>query len=120
MLNSARDAWEVKAYQPLVLSINNSEAIYKFHCGNLIIMTIIDVGFIEEYIENNGLMVKLLNDSEYMMEVSRIKEDKNKCNTIQVSAHFFGRVSFEFISLTWFLDELIYRIERTHEVADSS
>ena len=101
--------YENIGYYPLTLSINNPEALFDFYCGNIIIMVIADRQVISERFSNHGLEVKFTH-AGYVMSITQKNSTRYKSTlTLNVSSHFLARLAFEFVSLDWFIKELVVR-----------
>lgn len=101
-------------YYPFTLSIRNAEALYNFYDGELNIIIAVDPCIIEEYFDEKGYDVRFLEEDDWVMAISQKGSSENDPNFIRVSWHFFGRIPYEFLSLRWFLDELIYMMQSSH------
>lgn len=97
----------INAYYPLTLSISNAEALYNFYSGNISIIVLVDLEIIRERFSANGINVTFYEDSEYALKLSKGKGE------VRVSRHLFGRIFYEFMSLEWFMEEMIHKIEDT-------
>lgn len=104
-----RFKFENIGYYPFTLSIHNPEALFDFYCGNIVIIIIADTQIISNKFSNYGLKVKFTH-GEYVMSITRRDSARRKGGlTLNVSMHFLGRLAFEFVSLEWFIDEIVAR-----------
>lgn len=88
---------------PVLLTIKNPESIYKFYDGQISIVTIVDSGVIESKLRTHNLNLNFIeNDDDWVAE---IVENNNQVMKIGWSLWF--RIHAEFISLDWFVNEII-------------
>jgi hypothetical protein len=108
------------AYYPYVLSFEDPQALFDFYSGNLFILVLVDRGVMTRRVASQNLTLRFLGNSEWadgdwMIEVKHADQDEEDAGYMCVSGHFFRRVACEFLSLDWFLEELIHRAQRTPE-----
>jgi len=96
------------AYYPIMLSISNPEALYRFYTGELTIIVIVDTGVIEEKLKPLNLSFRLtLNNTDWMAEITNAQQHDNEFSFLKMSYMLWNRLYTEFLSLDWFLDEMI-------------
>jgi len=95
-------------YYPFSLSIYDSEAWYAFHCDKLVICVLVDSAVIENEFKVHGLGMELQPDKDWVMAITNSRPSEGETEHRQVSRHFFGRLFVEFLSLGWFMQELIH------------
>lgn len=98
-------------YHPFTLSIRDAKALYNFYDGEMNIIVAVDPSVIEKFFDQKGYDVRFLQKDDYAMEISYKELSTTDPKPTIVSSHFFVRVFSEFLSLKWFLDELIYKME---------
>ena len=95
-------------YYPFSLSIYEPSAWYNFYSGNLMIIVAIDTKVIEEKLSREGITIKLTAEwDRFPVELTSLSSDAG--NKSLIGGHLFGRLFYEFLSLDWLLDEMIYR-----------
>jgi len=95
-------------YYPFSLSIYEPTAWYDFYSGNLMIIVAIDTKVMEEKLSREGISIKLTAEwDRFPVELTSPGSNAGKKSLI--GGHFFGRLFYEFLSLDWLLDEMIYR-----------
>jgi len=107
MLNSAK--YLNGGYYPFILTIKNPNAAYAFFVGEIILMVAIDFNVLADKLASHNLIVEYLNKPDYALKITNTNVDK-KFDQIYIANHFFGRLAFEFLSLDWFAEEIIYRV----------
>lgn len=101
-LNEAKSLTAWTPYYPFVLSIRDPEDVMAFVGGDLIIMVIVDHAAIQEQSNSLGCLVEPVNEPFRGFRFKTI-EDGSTPGECLVSAHFFSRIAFEFVSLQWFV-----------------
>jgi len=71
----------------------------------------VDPGAIEEYLDQKDYNVKFLEEDHHAMEISRKESSAEDPKCMIISRHYFGRIPWEFLSLKWFLDGLVHKME---------
>jgi len=95
-------------YYPLSLSIYEPTAWYDFYSGALMILVAIDIKLIEEKLSREGISIKLTAEwDRFPVELTSLGSKTG--NKSLIGGHFFGRLFYEFLSLDWLLDEMVYR-----------
>ena len=95
-------------YYPFSLSIYEPTAWYDFYSGNLMIIVAIDTKVIEEKLSREGISIKLTAEwDRFPVELTSLGSKAR--NKSLIGGHFFGRLFYEFLSLDWLLDEMVYR-----------
>jgi len=95
-------------YYPFSLSIYEPTAWYDFYSGNLMIIVAIDTKVIEEKLSREGISIKLTAEwDRFPVELTSLGSKAG--NKSLIGGHFFGRLFYEFLSLDWLLDEMVYR-----------
>jgi hypothetical protein len=103
--------FRVFGYYPFTLSIHDPEVLYDFYNGDLVITVILDQARVIELAARQGVEVVFTNDAEYPLEMRTNEQAKAGGDyRMKVGRHFVGRLGCEFLSLEWFVDELVYRI----------
>lgn len=105
-------------YYPFSLSIYEPTAWYDFYSGNLMIIVAIDTKVIEEKLSRQGISIKLTAEwDRFPVELTGL--GSNAGNKSLMGGHFFGRLFFEFLSLDWLLDEMVYRYHHDNATAEN-
>lgn len=102
--------YSMPGYYPFSLLIRDPEAAFEFYNGRLLIFVFIDPETISARLSRDGLKVKFENNEKWAFSVTHTDPERtNDFGPMQVGQYFWGRVACEFLSLDWFLDEIIYR-----------
>jgi hypothetical protein len=98
-------------YYPFSLSIYEPDNWYDFYLGKLMIIIAADTKVIEEKVSRQGISIKITGEwNKFPIEITDLGSDgRNKSNKSLVGGHFFGRLFYEFLSMDWLMDEIIYR-----------
>jgi hypothetical protein len=99
-------------YYPFTLSILNSEALYQFYQDNLLITILVDFGIIKRKLGSRGIEMELLSDENWFFKIRNIEDSKGGKGYCMVARQFFSRLLCEFLSLDWFLEEIIYKLRK--------
>ncbi len=98
----------VPGYRPLVLSIQDAEALFDFYNGALSLLVIIDPQVIEDTLSASGLAVSFEPKEDIALEVKcQAPSEAGDLGPMRVGRIFFQRIPFEFLSLGWALREII-------------
>lgn len=101
-------------YYPFSLSIYDPRDWYDFCSGKLMLVVAVETKAIEDKLSSHGISVKITGDwGSYPVRLTS-KGSSDKPSESLVGGHFFGRLFYEFLSLDWMLEELIYR--RDHQL----
>ncbi len=92
-------------YYPFSLSIYDPKEWYAFSSGELFIIVLANLGVIEKKLQSHGLSVNFDAGKPFPLEIT--PKEANNIGKYLVGRHFLGRLFSEFISLDWFLDEII-------------
>lgn len=95
------------AYYPFTLSIRNPEALYEFYKGRLNILVMVNANVMRRKCSAKGFDIEFLADEDWMFQLRRPIDIENGDGGIRVGRHIFGRVFAEFLSLDWFLNEMM-------------
>ncbi len=97
-------------YYPFTLSFHDPETVFDFYQGKLLIFILIDPQVISAKFLNNDLVVTFDHNEDWVFTVQHNNQEKAKdFGPLQVGRHLWGRVGCEFLSLEWFLDEIIHK-----------
>lgn len=98
-----------KAYFPILLTIQDSELAYRFYNGQISIVTILDLGVIENKLRSHNLNFHFIeNDEDWMAEIT-----KNETPIMKIGRPLWHRLYSEFISLDWFINEIILHLVKS-------
>lgn len=89
-------------YFPFSLSIVNPESVYRFFSDETRIVVLIDLEEFFDRLAEKDIGIEDADKDGYIFRVFR-KSDNFE---IYVSQYFFMRVPFEFLSISWFIDEV--------------
>lgn len=102
-------------YYPFSLSIYDPEAWYDFCAGRLMLIVAVETTIIENKLSRHGISIKITGEwNRFPIELT----DKGygaESNKSLVGGHFFGRLFYEFLSLDWLLEELVYRYHQDRD-----
>jgi len=102
------DAYKSQGYLPTTLLIHDPLSLFKYYSGNLFISIIVDKKMVSKLFQRKGYTISFLDDAGCFFE---IKNNKPKHDSgfefLRVSQHFFSRIAFECLSLTWFIDHIV-------------
>lgn len=97
-------------YYPFTLSICNPETLYGFYQGELLIFVFVDPQTISSKFLNNNLVVSFIQDEDWAFSVQHNNSDNtNVIGPLNVGQHLWGRIGYEFLSLDWFVEEIIHK-----------
>lgn len=95
------------AYFPIILTIQNPEFLFKFYEGKIAIITILDTGIVGRKLSKYNLKFRLIrDDDEWFAEIL-----ENDTPVLKIGSFLWLRLQAEFISLDWFVNELIQVIK---------
>lgn len=101
------DFMQVKeGYYPFTLTIKNPEILLEFYEGNFLIMVFVDIDLIRQKVEDAGYKMIFEPGGDYCLRL------ENEEAQLAISSHFFRRISAEFVSLDWMIQEFISRSKR--------
>lgn len=95
------------AYYPFTLSIRNPEALYQFYKGRLNIVVLVNANVIRDKCSARGFDVEFLSEEDWMLRLQHPQWAEYSGEGMKISRHIFGRVFAEFLSLEWFLNEMM-------------
>lgn len=104
MLNMYK--YQFSGYAPFILSIYDADAYTAFLRGELILTVAVDPSVIHKRFNALGFKVEFNDDQKWAI---RITNSKYEDFYIEAGQHLFGRIFAEFLSLDWFISELIHR-----------
>lgn len=104
MLNTYK--YDFIGYEPFILSIRDTDAFIAFLRGELILTISVDPSVIHERFNKSGFEVEFKEDEKWSI---RITCSEHEDFYMDVGSHFFCRIFAEFLSLDWFMNEIIYR-----------
>jgi len=97
-----------QGYYPFSLSIYDPEDWYDFYSGSLMLIVAVETRVIEDKLSRYGISVRITGEwNRFPIELTDIEAGTGSYKSL-VGGHFFGRLFYEFLSLDWVLDELIY------------
>jgi len=97
-------------YYPFSLSIYDPRDWYDFCSGKLMLVVAVETKAIEDKLSGHGISVKITGDwATYPVTLISSKGSGEKTSESLVGGHLFGRLFYEFLSLDWMLEEIIYR-----------
>ena len=103
------------AYLPRPLAIPDETAFWRYLCGELQICVLIDTGYVEALLKRSGLKCCWILSRDHMFEIWPEDAAPERGRPI-VSAPFFLRVAYEFLSLEWFLRTITIPPNRMREL----
>jgi hypothetical protein len=120
-INQAK--YETVGYYPFTLSIEEPELLLSFYRGDMLITVCIDMDVMTNELLKHGLKLSIEEDSEgeeFPFVIADSASIDLKDIYMRISRHFFGRIAFEFLSLKWFIDEIVYKVSKLKEEYKSS
>jgi len=100
-------------YYPFALSIYEPRDWYDFYSGKLMLVVVVETKAIEDKLSRHGISVDIREDwGNYPITLTSKGSGRESSKSL-VGGHFFGRLFYEFLSLDWMLEELVYL--RHHE-----
>ncbi len=94
-------------YYPLSLILKNPNAYFSFCREELHIVVFFEPAVIKQKFESLGFRIEFHNSGDYEFSLFA-KDGMNKeFGPLNISKFFFGRMIIEFLSLDWFLNELV-------------
>lgn len=101
-------------YYPFTLSIYDPRDWYDFCSGKLMLVVAVETKAIEDKLSNHGISANITGDwGSYPVTLTSKGSGEEPSESL-VGGHFFGRLFYEFLSLDWMLEELVYL--RDHEL----
>jgi len=85
-------------YTPQILALREPHTIWEFYQGKLLIFVYVDFEFVQKSFAKAGYGIRE-SDNELVYEITH-----PEIENCQISKEFFGRVGFEFLSLSWMID----------------
>ena len=104
MINTYK--YDFSGYIPFILSIRNTDAFIAFLRGELIITVAVDPSVIIQRFRDLGFDIEFKDDEKWAIRVTCAKHEDFY---MMAGRHFFDRLFTEFLSLDWFMNELIHR-----------
>lgn len=103
-----------QGYYPFSLSIYDPKDWYDFYSGRLMLIVAIETSIIEDKLSTHGISVKITGEwNRFPIELTGKGADTQP-NKSLVGGHFFGRLFYEFLSLDWLLEELLYHYHQEY------
>ena len=107
-----RNKFNTQGRYPYTLSISDAQALFNFYSGPLHVNVIVDVEALSAKFESHGLKVTFVEDEDVALTVTNMAPDKAADRwDLMISCHFFERVPYEFLSLDWFVEENVRRVD---------
>jgi hypothetical protein len=95
-------------YYPFALSICDPRDWYDFYSGKLMLVVAVETKSIEDKLSRHGISVNIKEDwANYPITLTGKVSDGESSESL-VGGHFFGRLFYEFLSLDWMLEQLVY------------
>jgi hypothetical protein len=117
LLNTAKNECSWSIYYPFTLSISDPQLLYEFVRGRVFIVVATDFATFEKSANERGFGFELLNDSDYAVELVELNPHNSEPLTVRISRGFFARISFEFLSWEWVLDNELANIDKYKALA---
>jgi hypothetical protein len=95
------------AYYPFTLSLRCPEHLFRFYAGDFVVLAVVDSDVISSSLRSQNLHITFLDDESWAVQLSKKDDEGEDWATIQISSHFWCRLAVEFLSLKWFLEEVI-------------
>ena len=108
------DKYQFSGYAPFILSIRDADAYTAFLRGELIITVAVDPSVIYKRFNEMGFKAEFKDEQQWAI---RITNNEYEDFYMMAGQHLFGRIFTEFLSLDWFISELIHRATRIIEGA---
>jgi len=117
LLNSMKHG--MLAYYPYPLAIADPQAAFDFYAGNLLILVLLDADVMAKQLASHNLVLEFTEDADCALVIRSLDPRWREEDWAAISRHFFGRVPCEFLSLDWFVKEVIHRaVSITTELGD--
>jgi hypothetical protein len=95
-------------YYPFPLSIQNSEALFRFYNGEFVMFVIVDLERVNEALIPHSMEVTISGNDEYPWMVSSTAADAvHVISDFYVGFHPIGRLAAEFLRLDWLLENMV-------------
>jgi hypothetical protein len=98
-------------YYPFTLSIENPLALYKFYKGELNLLVFIDLDVIARKSSARGFKAEFFTDVDTAIKLTHPKYVESENDGMKIGRHVFGRIFAEFLSLDWFIKEMMDRMD---------
>ncbi|MBI3200841.1 MAG: hypothetical protein HYZ29_04790 [Myxococcales bacterium] len=109
-LNEAKNAADWTGYYPFTLSIRAPSDVFDFLRDALVVLVVVDIARVQALLRGKGYEAEFTKGA-YSWVCHSIGGD-HSVTPLLVSRHLFGRVAFEFLSLSTLLDETVRMPER--------
>jgi hypothetical protein len=100
------------AYYPFTLSITNPEHLYDFYNGEFVIIIAVELDYVSRYFKDHGFTATYLHDDPWFITAVTDGASGEDSPALKISAHFWGRLYAEFLSLDWLLTEIASKYAR--------
>lgn len=112
-----KNAFAHLPFYPLTLSIKKPRAIYDFYNGDLLLFVIISLQVIRSKFASLNITVNFdTKGKDLLFELERVDSSQAETNRLMGIGYYgFGKTTYEFLSLDWYLEEIIYSL---NHVAD--
>jgi hypothetical protein len=95
-------------YYPLTLSIRNPEALYMLCAGELSIIIVLDMGVVKEKLKASEIRLEALTEGRDAGLVAQsVQPGDSQPEEMKIGKYFFNRVFTEFLSIDWFVQQII-------------
>ena len=104
-----------RGYYPFPLSIKDPIAAYDFYAGKITIVVLVDLQHIKNKLAPYNLSVEFLDRAGWSIKIIDTK-NSGPINDLHIGNHFFSRLAFDFLSLDWFIDEILHKFNKLSQI----
>ncbi|HMF85866.1 MAG TPA: hypothetical protein VK598_05895 [Nitrospiraceae bacterium] len=104
------------AFYPFTLSLQDPKSLYDFYTGEFVLIVVVDSARLCGLLEPHNLSIELLHDEDWACSITKnIHPDASadEIMGVKVGVHFWTRLPVEFMSLEWFVAELIAKFHES-------
>jgi Holliday junction resolvase len=106
-------------YYPFTLTIVEPEVLYAFYSGQFVFLVIIDREIIARSLASRGLTVTFHENGPFAFSAS-YTDSSEIAGPMEISRYGLSRVACEFLSLDWFMEEIIYEMQHHEDIKNIS
>lgn len=115
MLNDAKSQGAWQPYLPFTTTISNTQHLWRFVRGSLIILVLVDLNVLGEIVQDHGFEVTSVEPDEgHLLEISGPGKD----GMMKISTQFMARAAYEFTSLEWLIEAATGRLRDSIAIGD--
>jgi hypothetical protein len=118
-LNESKNASHWPAYYPFCLSIRELEDVLEFLEGKFFGLVVVDLSVVERQALEAGFASTVTNDTKTIFRFNVQPTQDAQPMFGFMGYHLFGRVGFEFLSLAWLVQEILWEFKTPFPAAET-